>query len=182
MNKKSAGFSLTELVIVIAVGLVLTAMAIPQFLAMLQAGRMTSDARSIASQLSLARMRAASLGEPARVNFNLAANTYTMELCTSLCNTANATYIAEGGTQYLSQGVSYGAGGVATPAGGQTTLAQTSLITFNTRGLSVDGTGNPTGTSAIYINNGQGFEFAVTVSIGGQPTAWKYNGTVWKAL
>ena len=74
-------------------------------------------------------------------------------------------------------------------AGAQTTIAQTSLITFNSRGLSIDSTstgypigGNPIGTAAIYINDGKGLYFAITANLVGQPAVWEYNGTAWKQL
>jgi prepilin-type N-terminal cleavage/methylation domain-containing protein len=130
MNKKHAGFSLIELVVVIVIMLIVIAFALPNLNAMLQSYRALNDARGIAAQLSLARMRAASTSEPARLNFNPSANSYQLELCTSLCNTVSATYAIEAGAaaQNLSQGVTFGSGRVTAPAGGQTTLAQTSPI------------------------------------------------------
>jgi len=181
--KMNAGFSILELVVVMAVMLTVTSIGIPSVNAMMQTYRTNNDVRSIAAQLSLARMRAASESRPARVNFSLAANTFQIELCTSLCNQAGATYVVEGGTQNLSRGVSFGFGSVTAPAGGQTTISQTPQIYFNSRGVSVDSLGNPIGTSAIYITNGQGRVCAVTTSVGGQPTARQYaTGTTWKAL
>lgn len=181
MRTKDAGFSLIEVVIVVAIVLIVFAFSLPHLNGMLQSYRTMNNARGISAQLSLARMRAASESSPARLNFDLAANTYQLEICTSLCNQAGATYVAEGGTQYLSQGVTFGSAGVAVPAGGQAAVTQTPRITFNSRGISVDGAGNPIGTAAIYINN-QGAVYAVTVSIGGQPTARQFTGTAWRTL
>ena len=184
MNKKHAGFSLIEVVVVIAIMLIVMAFALPNLNGLLQSYRVLNDGRGISAQLSLARMRAASESKPARLNFNLAANSYQLELCTSLCNTANATYAIEAGAaaQNLSPGVTFGFGSVTAPAGGQTTQAQTSPIFFNSRGVCVDSTGNPIGTAAIYITTGTNTVYAVTVSIGGQPTLRRYVGTAWRAL
>lgn len=182
MAKKNAGFSMIELVIVVAIMLIVAAFAVPNLTAMLRAYRAMNNARGIAAQLSLARMRAASTSAPARLNFNLAANTYQLELCTSLCNTAGATYAPEGGVQVLSQGVTFGAGGVGTPPTGLPAVAQSALITFNSRGISVDGLGAPIGTAAIYITNNSGAVYAVTVSIGGQPTARLHSGSTWRLM
>lgn len=99
-----------------------------------------------------------------------------------MCNQAGATYTPEGGTQYLSQGVTFGAGGVTTPPAGLAAVAQSSLITFNSRGVSVDGTGAPIGTAAIYITDNQGAVYTVMVSIGGQPAARMHSGSTWNAL
>lgn len=185
MAKKNAGFSILEVVIVIALMLVVIAFALPNLNGMLQSYRAMNDVRGIAAQLSLARMRAAATSQPARLNFDLTANTYQLELCTSLCNTANAIYAIETGAaaQNLSQGVTFGSGSVISPAVGQTTLAQSSLIFFNSRGVSVDSTGSPIGTAGIYITNSAGRVYAVTVSIGGQPTTQQYvGGTTWKTF
>jgi prepilin-type N-terminal cleavage/methylation domain-containing protein len=177
LHSHDRGFSLFELVVVIAVMLIVMAFALPNVYAMLRSYRTTNDARSITAQLSLARMRAASKSTPTRLNFNLAANTFQLEVCASLCNQSAAIYVAEGGTQYLSQGNAFGFGSLKVPAGGQTTIAQTPQITFNSRGVSVDSFGNAIGTAAIYITNNQGMICAVTVSVGGQPTAQEFNGT-----
>lgn len=182
MAKKNAGFSILELVIVIAIGLIVAAFVIPNLNAMLRTYRVMGDARGIAAQLSLARMRAASKSAPARLNFNLVANTFQLEVCTSLCNQAGATYTAEGGTQYLSQNVTFGTGGVITPPAGLPAVAQSAQITFNSRGISVDATGAPLGTAAIYVTNNQGAVYAVTVSIGGQPATRQYVGSTWRSL
>ena len=177
-TRKSAGFSMAEPMIVVGILLILFAVAIPSLQTSLQYYRTVSDARSIAAQLALARMRAASDFTWARLNFNLAANTYQLEVW----NKAAAAYQVEGPTLHLSQSVTFGYGNVIVPAGGQTTIAQSPQIVFNSRGLSVDGSGNPIGTAAIYIGNNQGFFCAITASIAGQPAIWEYGGATWKRL
>jgi prepilin-type N-terminal cleavage/methylation domain-containing protein len=184
-KNKQAGFSLIELVIVITIMLIVAAFALPNLTAMLRSYRAMNDARGIAAQLSLARMRAASESAPARLNFNLAANSYQLEVCTSLCNQAGATYLPDPGTapQVLSQGVTFGAGGVANAPAGLPAVAQSALIIFNSRGISVDAAGAPIGTAAIYITNNSGAVCAVTVSIGGQPTARLHqSGSTWRVM
>jgi len=57
--KKDAGFSLIELVLVVAIMLLVSAFALPGLNAMMQSYRVSNDARGIVAQLSLARMRAA---------------------------------------------------------------------------------------------------------------------------
>jgi hypothetical protein len=130
--------------------------------------------------LALARMSAASDFTTARLNFNLTANTYQLEIWSK---TAGA-YQVEGGVRSLSQNVTFGFGTVTTPVGGQATIAQPSpsQITFNSRGYSVDGSGNPIGTAVIYLQNTRGVVWAVTTSLAGQATARVYNGAAWKQL
>ncbi len=95
-SRRDRGFSLVEVVVVIAVMLIVMAFALPSVYTMLRSYRTLNDARSITAQLSLARMRAASKSTPVRLNFNLAAHTYDLEVCTSLCNQSGALYVAEG--------------------------------------------------------------------------------------
>jgi prepilin-type N-terminal cleavage/methylation domain-containing protein len=178
MTKRQSGFSMLELLVVVSITLVLAAIGIPRVAAVVQNYRTVGDARSIASQFALARMRAASNFTRARLNFNLAANTYQLEVW----NKTAAAFQIEGAVQSLSQGVTFGFGSIATPAGSQSPIAQTTPITFNSRGITVDGSGNPTGNSAIYITNGNGLYFAVTASLTGQTRAWEYNGTTWNPL
>ena len=173
-----AGFGMAELLIVVGILFVLMSVAVPYVNGFVQNYRTAYDARAIAGQLALARMRAASDSSEARLNFNLTANTYTLQVWNQTFN----AYQIEGGVVTLSQGVSFGFGTVTTPAGGQTTIAQTPQIIFNSRGMSVDSSGNAIGTAAIYITSGQGLYFAVTASLAGQPTAWEYNGGTWKPL
>jgi len=177
-TKKRAGFSMAEPMVVVGILLILFAAAIPSVQTSLQYYRTVSDARSIAAQLALARMRAASDFTWARLKFNLTANAYQLEVW----NKTAAAYQTEGGTFSLSQTVTFGYGSVTAPAGGQTTIAQSPQIVFNSRGLSVDDLGNPIGTAAIYIGNNQGFICAVTASIAGQPAIWEYSGATWNRL
>jgi Tfp pilus assembly protein FimT len=171
-------FTLLEAIVVVAIILVLAAIAIPLMQAALLNYRTVGDARSIASQLGLARMRAASNFTRARLNFNLTANTYQLEVWDKASN----AYQVERGVQALSQGVTFGFGNITTPAGSQSTIAQTTPITFNSRGISVDSSGNPTANGAIYITNGHGLCLAVTASVTGQTKAWQWNGTTWNPL
>jgi len=169
--------------IVLGILMILVAAALPYVNNFLQNYRVVGDARGITAQLALARMRATSSSSPARLNFNLSANSYQFEVWNS------GAWQARGGVINLSNGIEFGYGALTTPAGAQTTIAQTSLIMFNSRGLSIDSTstgypigGNPIGTAAIYINDGKGLYFAITANLVGQPAVWEYNGTAWKQL
>jgi Tfp pilus assembly protein FimT len=153
-------------------------MVIPTLVTVVQNYRVVGDARGIAAQLSLARMRAASEFTQARLNFNTSANTYQLEVWSK---SASAFQI-EGPVQTLSNRDTFGYGAIATPAGGQTTIAQTQYITFNSRGVSINGAGVPIGTAAIYIINNNGLCLAVTASIAGQPATYEWTGAAWSGL
>lgn len=175
---KKNGFSIIEMMLVAAMAIILMGIAVPALQSVMQNYRVIGDARSIAAQLSLARTRAASEFTQARLNFNTSANTYQLEVWSK---SANAFQI-EGAVQTLSAGDTFGFGTISTPAGGQTTIAQTQYITFNSRGISVDSSGNPVGTAAIYIISNQGLYFAITASLAGQPAVYQWTGTAWKGL
>jgi len=169
------GFSMPELMVVAGVLMVLLSVALPAAQNIIRGYRLTADARSITGQLSLARIRGASGFTRTQFGLDTTANTYQM----AVWNKTFGSYQAEGGVQNLSAGDQFGYGTLAAPAGGQTTIAQTPQIIFNSRGFSVDGAGNPIGTAAIYITDGQGSYCAITVSLAAQVQVWKYSGTAW---
>jgi Tfp pilus assembly protein FimT len=179
-RKESAGFSMLELLVVVGILMTVSAIAIPSMRKTLQNYRVLGDARGIAAQLALARMRAASDFTTARLNFNLTANTYQLEVWSK---TAGA-YQAESGATSLSQGITFGFGSLTAPAGSQSTIAQPSpsQITFNSRGFSLNGSGTPIATAAIYMRNTRGVVCAVSVGLAGQATAWEYDGSAWRRL
>jgi len=169
----SRGFSLIELVIAVLVIITLAAIAIPKVVSITQEFRMANDIRSISAQIFLARMRAASAGARSRLNFNTTANTYQIEVLN------NGTWTIYGGTTNLDTGDTFGYGSITTPAGQQSSIAQTTPIYFNSRGMATDSSGNVTANSAIYFTNIQGQYAAIAVSIAGQPTSYTYTGSAW---
>ncbi len=169
----SRGYSLVELVIAVFIIITIAGIAIPKVVTVTQNVRMANDIRSISAQIFLARMRAASAGAKSRLNFNTAANTYQIEVWNG---TAWAIY---GGATNLSTGDTFGYGSITTPAGQQSSIAQTTPIYFNSRGMATDSSGNATASSAIYFTNIRGQYAAVAVSIAGQPTSYTYSGSAW---
>ena len=168
------GFSLVELTVATLILIIVAAMAIPKVVGVTQAVRMANDIKSISAQIFLARMRAASAGAKSRLNFNLAANTYQIEIF------SGAAWTIYGGVTKLATGDSFGYGTISVPAGQQSPIAQTSPICFNSRGMATDCiTGNVTPNSAIYFTNTKGQTAALAVSIAGQPSSYIYNGSAW---
>jgi len=174
-QRREKGFSVVELAVVAMILITVSAIAILAAVTMAQDIRTVSDMRGISAQLSLARMRAASAGTKTRLNFNTTANTYQLEVWSS----SASAYQLEGGVQTLADGDTFGFGSITTPAGQQTTIAQTSPIYFNSRGIATDSSGNATASSAIYIQSIKGSYLAAAVSIAGQPTEYRYSGSAW---
>jgi Tfp pilus assembly protein FimT len=182
--QRELGISLIELMMVLLVITILIAVAAPSVTSVAQAYRLNGDSRAITAQLNLARMRAASLGTKSRLNVNLAAQTFQIEVWNKTTN----AYQLEGGVMNLSQGDSFGFGNITAPAGQQSTIAQgypgetgCGCVYFNSRGLVTDSAGNVTTNSALYIGNGQLYT-AVTLSIAGQTTPYIRSGTAWSRM
>src|SRR6266849_2589765 len=117
------GFSMIELMIVVVVGIILTAMAIPTFRTIQRNLRTGGDARDINGEIVLAKMRAASDFTKARVYADLAAQTFRVEVWDK--PTGSWTNVNEGGTQFSAQGVTFGFGSLGSPpAGTQAAIGQ----------------------------------------------------------
>jgi prepilin-type N-terminal cleavage/methylation domain-containing protein len=165
------GFTAVEVVVVMVISLAVAAMAIPGYSAMMRYLHIAGDVRDLSAMVSQAKMRAAQDFTHARVNANLATNTYALEVWdkTAGCwktdgDSVNRCTGTASPAQNLSSSVSFGFG-TATPGGlnPQTTIAQappcstgvgggaasstisgsTACIEFNSRGLPVAGNGLP---------------------------------------
>jgi Tfp pilus assembly protein FimT len=171
----SIGFSIFELIVTVGMGLVLTAITVPLLDKAAQSYKVSGTARGLASELALAKMRAGAEFTQAQLNVNVSAGSYTLQVWNKTLSPA--AFATEGGTQYLPAGAVLGFGSIATaPPGSQTTIGQTSLILFNSRGIPVDGTGSPTSNDALYVTDLQGQHIdAVTVSASGKVTIWRYD-------
>jgi hypothetical protein len=110
------------------------------------------------------------------VNFNTTAGTYQLEVW----NKASSTFQLEGGTFNLPPGITFGYGAITAPAGSQTSITQSIPIAFNSRGIPIDGSGNPiSSTAAIYMGDSSGGYCAVSVTLSGQTKTWQYSGSSW---
>jgi prepilin-type N-terminal cleavage/methylation domain-containing protein len=204
-NQRERGFSIVELLIVVVVALILSAIAIPSVVSITRSARNNADARGISAALNLARMRAAADFTHTRIYMNLTGNTYHLELW----NKASACWQTDGDTNACTQSTSpvtalasgdtFGFGsisagptaatssiaqaplctaGVAGASPGATT-ANTACIEFNSRCFPVDKTNTIVASDAAYITDNLKFYSAIAVPISGQPASYRYNGSSW---
>ena len=173
------GFSTIDMVIVVVVLMLIASIAIPQILGSMRAYRAMSDARSIASLLALTKMRAANSFSQARLNCDTAARNCQVQVCTTKGASTCTTFTSEGSTINLSTGVSFGFGSITSAAGAQSSIANSSQILFNSRGIPVDNAGAPTANYATYLRNNDGDNYAVSVYSNGRIAVWRYGSSSW---
>jgi prepilin-type N-terminal cleavage/methylation domain-containing protein len=188
-----SGFSLIELMFVAAIVGVLFIMTIPMIMSAASSFKLSGAARGIAAQLALARLRAAASFTQAQLNVtNSTAGTYELDLCTTK-NTATGacttfTQDPNTGTQYLPSGITFAFPSTFAQPGssGQTgAYQQTYQIVFNSRGIPISGSPpTPTGSDALYLTNGAGQYYAITVYASGKVTLfrWQSSSSTWQEM
>jgi prepilin-type N-terminal cleavage/methylation domain-containing protein len=181
-RRSDSGFTLTEMLVTVAIFGVISAMALPMVGNAMASFRASGDARSVSNAAALTKMRAASTFSQARLYVDLTSSSFHVELW----DRTNSVWTTEGGSTYLSSGSAYGFGVVATPppstqaaigeapactnSGGA--IANTACIVFNSRGLPIDGTGAPTAADAVYLTNGTAV-YGITVAATGMVRMWR---------
>jgi prepilin-type N-terminal cleavage/methylation domain-containing protein len=171
-----AGFSIVELLVVLAIAGVLAAMALPSAERTLADVRLHNDARAIHNLLSLAKMRAAAKYSRVRLFCDLGAETFVLQDW----NSGAGTWVAEDGAQTLSTNVDFSFNGLSNPPDdtqsaigqaalckaddGVTDVGNTACIVFNSRGIPVNSTGDPDGNGAIYVTDHSTGVYGITIS------------------
>ena len=175
-KRRDGGMTMLELMISIAVILIISAVTIPRVIPMLETYRIEGDARTLASQLALARMEASANFTNAEMLVTPASNSYQIELF------QNNAWQPQNPTYSLSTGDSFSLNNLPGPAGTQSALQQSTTIIFDSRGIVVDNNGIPTGNDAVYLAGANGESYAVTVDAGGKATIWKLSAGTWTNL
>lgn len=200
MRHEEHGFTITELMLVIAALAIITATAMPSVLNSLQDYRLHTDSSTLASMCNLARLRAAAQFAPYRVNVDVTAGTYTLErLCgntdSSIDSACTSSYSAltsphiESGTQYVLPGTTLSTcrpPGISTfpsPLTADTSGCPNAMhLYFNTRGAPVDSSGSPlsSGGAVVYLKNRNDLVDALTLSVGGRVAVWNWDSSATK--
>src|SRR5258708_16884191 len=125
-GSRTRGFTLLELLVVLAVTAILMAFAVPQFQRITQVLRISGDMRDITGTVGQAKMHAAADFTHARARANLAANTFQLEIWNKAGNggagcwqtvgdPANPCTIGTSPIQPLSTGGVFGFGAMGAP-------------------------------------------------------------------
>jgi prepilin-type N-terminal cleavage/methylation domain-containing protein len=178
------GFSMIEMLFVVALTGVIAAIAIPMMGNTLGFFRLSGDARSVSNAVALAKMRAASVFGKVRVFIDRPMKRFRVETW----DRAASSWVSDGGYTYLSQGVTFNFAPVGAPppnsqgaiaeaaickndAGAD--LANTSCVIFNSRGIPIDSAASPSPVvDAVYLTDGSAV-YAVSVSATGMIRTWR---------
>jgi prepilin-type N-terminal cleavage/methylation domain-containing protein len=188
-SSRERGMTLLEILMVVAIIGVLSAIALPMTGNALKYEKINGDARDLSNQISVAKMRAAAKFTQARVYVDVAGRQFRLQTCNDPTSLPCAAWTTEGNFVPLSSSVSFGYGSIsAAPPDTQTTIGQPAslckdgspladvsgsyCIIFNSRGIPVDPVGSPMGSYALYINDGI-FCYTVTVAATGFIRTWR---------
>jgi len=177
-NRRQKGFSVVELMIVVAISLIVAAFAIPGYRSIVRNLRINGDMRDVHGAIAEAKMRAAAGFTHGRFYADLNANTFHLEVWNKAGKGGAGCWQTDGDTRNgdctaasspvvpLSQGVTFGFGTAS--AGGknpQTTLAQAPLCG---KVAAVSGVANGTTANTACIEfNSRG----IPIDLTGKPTA-----------
>lgn len=205
--RRQKGFSILELLIVVAISVTLSTIAIMNYQNVANYLRIAGDLRSLNGIVAQAKMNAASGFTQGRAYADLAKNTYHLETWNKAGNggagcwqtvgdTVNACTAATSPVQTLSQGDVFGFDQIAAPPPNtQAAIAQaaqcnnsagaaivnTACIVFNSRGIPIKNN-VPDGSGAFYVNNGKAV-FGLTAALTGFVATWtapdKASGVTW---
>ena len=191
-HKRQAGFSTLELLVVIAMSVVITAIAVPSYLNTAAYLRAAGDLRSLNGLTAQAKMRAAADFTHARVYANLTGNAYQLQVWDKAGNSGNGCWVEDSdphpdatktcltftggvpsGTVFaLSQGDTFGFGSLtAGPTLGQPTPTQAAACRDNANAA-------VGGSTACIVFNSRGIP--ISSNLAPDPTGAIYltNGTV----
>jgi prepilin-type N-terminal cleavage/methylation domain-containing protein len=172
------GFSLVEIMIVLAVFAALSAIAVPLISSTMSGMQLAADTQNISSTLSSARMSAKSSMTPHRLVVDLDNNEWRLEKF----NRTSGSFELQRDVYQLSTGLT-GSGitfvGSSTSAPGTFPSKTSGTIRFNTRGIPVDMNNVPTSDNIIYLSK-SGTDYAISVTLTGKVQVWKNDKGQWE--
>ena len=177
-EKGNSGFTLIEMIVVIAIMAVMLAIAVPGFLGMTPRSSLKTAARDMISNLQLARIEAIRGRKTWAVQFDTGSARYRILDDDGADDTWNTTddnvYKTVNFSDY--RDVSYGSAQGARPGG----TVQTDGVTFSAERVTFKSDGSSE-SGTVYIKNANGDTFAVgSLSAAGRIKSWRNYGSGWK--
>jgi prepilin-type N-terminal cleavage/methylation domain-containing protein len=190
--RDSRGFSLIELLMVLAIMGVLAVIAVPMSGNTIRYLKLSGDARELSNATAVAKMRAAAKFTQSRLYVDVSGRSFYVQTY----DKTSSTWTTEGGATSLSSTVTFGYGPIATPPPNTQTsigqapecmtmagsppvavpVANTACVIFNSRGIPIDATGSPTGLDAVYVTDGSAV-YGITVAATGFIRTWQSHYT-----
>jgi len=191
LHEQDAGFSMVEMMVVLAFMGTLAAIALPMLTSALASMRLNGAIRSISNDAALTKTKAGAQFTRARVYIDIGAKSYHRETWVPGALPGTGQWVADNGSEFLPASVSFNFAPVATPplntqpavpgigqappcmdnASPPAAILNTACLVFNSRGIPVDNNGVPTNLDAVYISDGTAVK-AVTVSSTGLIGVW----------
>jgi type IV fimbrial biogenesis protein FimT len=179
LRRDNQGFTLIEVLTVIAILAILSTIAIPAFSRWLPNYRLKGAARDLYSNIQLAKMGAVKDNGEWAIKFDTAGNSYQV-----VSGGADRTYstpadnVVEKTVKLndYGSGVSFGAGSSSPPViSGEVPAGSSNPVVFNSRGFAV-------GTNPVtaYLTNDRNTCYGVGTWASGGVVLRKWNGSVWK--
>jgi prepilin-type N-terminal cleavage/methylation domain-containing protein len=188
-KSRMRGFTMLELLVVLAISAILGAIAVPNVVRITQALRIAGDLRDLNGSVAQAKMHAASDFTHARARANLGANTFQLEIWNKALNggagcwqtlgdTAIRCTAATSPVQPLSSGVTFGTDKVTTaPLNTQTLFGQAALCGSGAAGIAGTPAGNIAGTACVEFNS-RGIPIDAAGNPNGNGAFYVNNGTM----
>lgn len=182
------GFSLLEVIIVVAIIMVLVALTLITMTSSVRNYRLGSSARELASSVQLVKIKATTRDAQYCVvaDTSTTPHSYRVEFLprpgppSSPPGAPPWLPDPAAGSIRFPAGVSFDNSGISSAPPGQTT-AQASGMRFNTRGLLIDfTTGAPLNGSCFYLQGNTGRPLAVCSSLAGKTTVYRLNSGTWE--
>jgi prepilin-type N-terminal cleavage/methylation domain-containing protein len=178
--KKDKGFSLIELAVVMAIVAIMAAVTVPTISSTMRNLKSMTDARSIATALTVAKLKATSQLTRYQLVLDLPNNRWRMEKF----NKATAQYEIDGAITPLSTEdsgyrVAFRTASTSAPTGFST--SSSNLIRFNSRGIPINTSGATVADTAIYLQDPDN-SYAITVSLSGKIQLWQKRGSTWASI
>jgi len=171
LKENDSGFSMVEICVLLAIVALLSALSIPMLNSSMQSMQLISDARSIATTMTYAKLSAVSQMTHYRMSFNLDDDEWALHKW----NRETEDWELEQDTNVLSRGVAtnevtFISESDTAPTGFPTDAD--AAITFNSRGVPIGGVG------IVYLANEEE-DYAVSASLSGKIQVWRYQDEEW---